>query len=138
MVDWHGNYRRLVCGICLKVLLLLGAINGALAVALGAFGAHALKSRLDEGALAVWATASQYHFYHALALLLAGLLARQFSAAGLVYAGMALALGMVLFCGSLYLLALTGQRWLGAVTPLGGVALITGWVWLAIVLQRQL
>lgn len=121
----------------MKLLLLLGAVNGAMAVALGAFGAHALKGRLDVNALATWATASQYHFYHALALLLIAVLAKQFSAAALMPAGWVLAFGMLLFCGSLYLLAFTGQRWLGAVTPLGGVMLIVGWLWVAFVVQRH-
>lgn len=122
----------------MKALLLLGAINGALAVMLGAFGAHGLKNRVDASMLQTWSTASEYHFYHALALLLTGLLAKQFSAAaGLVTAGWILFAGMLVFSGSLYLLVLSGQRWLGAVTPLGGTALIIGWTWLAWSLYRN-
>lgn len=115
----------------MKILLVLGAINGALAVMLGAFGAHGLKSRVDESLLQTWSTASEYHFYHALALLLTGVLARQLGGSGIVTAGWILFAGMTIFSGSLYLLVLTGQRWLGAVTPIGGTALILGWLWLA-------
>lgn len=116
----------------MKALLVLGAINGALAVMLGAFGAHGLRNRVEESLLQTWATASEYHFYHALALLLTGLLIRQFGEAStLVTAGWVLFTGMLVFSGSLYVLVLSGQRWLGAVTPLGGTALIVGWALLA-------
>lgn len=122
----------------MKALLVLGAINGALAVTLGAFGAHGLKQRVEASLLETWGTASEYHFYHALALLLAGLLARQFpDAGGIVTAGWVLFAGMTVFSGSLYLLVLTGQRWLGAITPIGGIALIVGWLLLAWHLYRQ-
>ncbi|MBM7334554.1 MAG: DUF423 domain-containing protein [Alcanivorax sp.] len=119
----------------MKYLLVLGALNGALAVTLGAFGAHGLKNRVDAAMLDVWSTASQYHFYHALALLLVGLLARQ-AGAGAVTAGWILFAGTLVFSGSLYALVLSGQKWLGAITPLGGTALIVGWLWLAWSLWR--
>ena len=115
----------------MKILLVLGALNGALAVILGAFGAHGLKARVDESMLATWATASEYHFYHALALLLAGLLAKAYGVSNLVTAGWVMFTGMLVFSGSLYILVLTGQKWLGAITPLGGTALIIGWLMLA-------
>ncbi|KGD60601.1 hypothetical protein T9A_02336 [Alcanivorax jadensis T9] len=115
----------------MKILLVLGALNGALAVILGAFGAHGLKSRVDESMLAVWSTASEYHFYHALAMLLCGLLARAFGASGMVTAGWVLFAGTLVFSGSLYVLVLSGQKWIGAITPLGGTALIIGWLMLA-------
>ncbi|RJG18297.1 DUF423 domain-containing protein [Alcanivorax profundi] len=115
----------------MKTLLVLGALNGALAVILGAFGAHGLKARVDESMLATWATASEYHFYHALALLLAGLLAKAYGVSNLVTAGWVMFTGMLVFSGSLYILVLTGQKWLGAITPLGGTALIIGWLMLA-------
>ncbi|MCH8542387.1 MAG: DUF423 domain-containing protein [Alcanivorax sp.] len=126
----------------MKMLLILGALNAALAVVCGAFGAHGLKARveaglLEAGRLDTWATASEYHFFQALGLLLVGLLAKQFSAAvGIVTAGWILFAGMLVFSGSLYLLVLTGQRWLGAVTPFGGTLLIIGWVWLAFSLYK--
>lgn len=122
--------------VIMRYLLFLGALNGALAVILGAFGAHGLKNRVDASMLEIWSTASQYHFYHALGLLLIGLLARQFGNAGLVSAGWIMFTGMLVFSGSLYILVLTGQKWLGAVTPLGGLTLIVAWIWLAWSLWR--
>lgn len=115
----------------MKTLLILGALNGALAVMLGAFGAHGLKSRVDDAMLAVWSTASEYHFYHALALLLTGLLAKTFDASGMITAGWVMLAGTLMFSGSLYVLVLSGHKWLGAVTPLGGTLLIIGWLMLA-------
>jgi len=109
--------------------LALAAIALALAVACGAFGAHALKSRLSSEQMATFHTAVQYHFWHALGLLAVGLLWLQRS--DLAWVAGLLLLGLVLFCGSLYLLALTGMRWLGAITPFGGVAFIAGWLVLA-------
>jgi uncharacterized membrane protein YgdD (TMEM256/DUF423 family) len=120
----------------MKYLLVLGALNSALAVMLGAFGAHGLKARVDASLLEVWGTASQYHLYHALALLVVGLLARQLGASGLLVAGWILFAGMLIFSGSLYVLVLSGQKWLGAITPLGGLTLIVGWLWLAWSLLR--
>ena len=115
----------------MKTLLILGALNGALAVTLGAFGAHGLKARVDAALLDTWATASEYHFLHALALLLVGVLAKLFASPGIVTAGWVMFAGMLIFSGSLYLLVLTGQRWLGAITPIGGTALIVAWLMLA-------
>jgi uncharacterized membrane protein YgdD (TMEM256/DUF423 family) len=111
----------------------LVATAGASAVLLGAFGAHALRGVLDGEGRELWHTASQYHFWHALALALACLLpagrARRSAAA-------AFALGIVLFSGSLYALALGAPRWCGAITPLGGVAFIAGWIALGLALHR--
>jgi uncharacterized membrane protein YgdD (TMEM256/DUF423 family) len=103
-----------------------------LAVVFGAFGAHALKGRLDEYALGVFETAVQYHFYHSLALLAVGVIAlSQPQTTLLKSGGWLFAIGIIVFSGSLYLLSLTGARWLGAVTPLGGLAFIGGWACLA-------
>ena len=103
-----------------RMFVALGAALAALAVILGAFGAHALKTRLPPDLLEVYHTAVQYHFWHALGVLAVGLAMQQLPDAGwLRAAGWLLTAGVVLFCGSLYLLALTGARWLGAVTPLG-------------------
>ncbi len=111
-----------------KLWLALGASYGFLAVALGAFGAHALKARLTPDLLAVWKTGVEYHFYHALALLAVGLLARQLQPSGaLTAAGVCFALGVLVFSGSLYALALSGVRVLGAVTPFGGLLFLVGW-----------
>ena len=102
------------------------------AVILGAFGAHALKSRLDEYALGVFETAVQYHFYHSLTLLAVGIIALQQPQTMLLKSsGWLFLLGIVVFSGSLYLLSVTGVRWLGAITPLGGLAFIAGWACLA-------
>ena len=121
----------------MKLLLIVGALNAALAVIMGAFGAHSLKARVDAALLETWATASLYHFHHALGLLLVGILARQFSGSGFVAAGWTLFAGMLIFSGSLYLLVLSGQRWLGAVTPIGGTAMIVGWLMLVWALWRH-
>jgi uncharacterized membrane protein YgdD (TMEM256/DUF423 family) len=115
-----------------KLFLVLGSLAGAAGVALGAFGAHALRARLAPDLLAVWQTAVQYHFWHALALLAIGLAAIHLpESAPLKWAGWLMVAGIALFSGSLYLLALTGARWLGAVTPLGGTAWILAWALLA-------
>lgn len=115
-----------------KLFLSLGALAGLLAVALGAFGAHALRGRLDDYARGVFETAVQYHFYHALALALVGvLLLSQPATALLKSSGWLFLIGIAVFSGSLYLLAITGIKWLGAVTPLGGLAFIAGWGCLA-------
>lgn len=115
----------------------IGSINAALAVILGAFGAHALKGRLSPQMLDVYHTAVQYHFYHALGLLLIAALAGQLQSDGAMrLAGFLMLAGIILFSGSLYILATTGITWLGAITPLGGVAFIASWVVLAVTALR--
>jgi uncharacterized membrane protein YgdD (TMEM256/DUF423 family) len=111
----------------------VGAVFMALAVAMGAFGAHALKDRLDEYSQGVYEKAVFYHFVHGIGILLISLLARVgiLSASAEERAGWLMAIGIVLFSGSLYALAISGVRILGAVTPFGGVAFIAGWVLLA-------
>ncbi|SFF59879.1 Uncharacterized membrane protein YgdD, TMEM256/DUF423 family [Fontimonas thermophila] len=105
----------------------LGAVYGLLGVALGAFGAHALRGQLPEGLLSVWKTAVEYQMYHALALVLVGVLLRS-AESGLLYAAaVCFAVGVLLFSGSLYVLCLSGVRAWGVVTPFGGVLLIAGW-----------
>lgn len=115
-----------------QVFLALASAMGLLAVGLGAFGAHALKSRLSDDMLAVWQTAVQYHFYHTLALLAVAILLRQFSTFWLNIGGYAFIAGLALFCGSLYWLALGGPRWLGPITPLGGLCFMLGWIFIGI------
>ena len=110
-------------------LISLGAINAAIAVAAGAFGAHGLRERLEPRALEVFETGARYHMYHALAIILVGLIAGSQPRAQT--AGWIFQAGIVLFSGSLYALALTGSKVLGAITPLGGLAFLAGWVWLA-------
>lgn len=120
-----------------KFLLISGAVAAALAVALGAFGAHGLRQRLSPDLLAVFQTGVQYHFYHALGLLVAGLIAQQLPAASLVrWSGGLMIAGIVLFSGALYVLAVTGIRALGAIAPIGGTAFIVAWVILAIAIVR--
>ena len=113
----------------------VAAVLGFLAVALGAFGAHALRARLDPAALEVWRTAALYHLVHAVALLAVALAGARVRRGGLV-CGLWTA-GIVIFAGSLYLLAVTGVRWLGAVTPLGGAAFLAGWLVLAVTSVKQ-
>jgi len=115
-----------------KLFITLASLSGMLAVSLGAFGAHALKGRLDDYARSVFETAVQYHFYHSLALLAVGVIALSApQTAMLKSSGWLFLIGIVIFSGSLYLLSITGVRWLGAITPLGGLAFIGGWACLA-------
>ena len=112
-----------------RSLILLAGLAGATAVACGAFGAHALRVHLSElGTLETWKTAVLYHFIHALALLSLAGWARGSLDRVLIWAGWAWVAGIVLFSGSLYGLALGGPRWLGPITPIGGVAFLAGWV----------
>ncbi len=121
-----------------KLILTAGALAGFLGVALGAFGAHGLKSRVAEDLLAVWNTGVQYHMYHALALLLVGWLLQQSPAdTALRWAGGLFLAGILLFSGSLYTLVLSGVRPLGAITPIGGFAFLGGWLALAWGVFRQ-
>lgn len=116
-----------------KIFIFLGSINAFLAVALGAFGAHALKNKLSEEMLTVYQTGVHYHIIHALGLLFIGILAQRISESTLVnWAGGLLFLGIVLFSGSLYVLSLSGVKAFGAVTPFGGVAFLMGWILLAV------
>lgn len=116
-----------------QFFLAAGAASGFLAVALGAFGAHALKSRLSADMVSVYETAVQYHFYHTLALLAVALLLANGVQQSLLKASAALFLvGLVLFSGSLYALALGGVKILGAITPLGGLCLLAAWACLFI------
>jgi len=122
-----------------RVFITLAAVSGCLSVGLGAFAAHALRDRLSADALQVFQTGVTYQMYHALALLGVGILLARFSADGSAWlsaAGWLFVVGSVLFSGSLYLLALTGTTWLGAITPLGGVAFLAGWLALAIGVWR--
>ena len=120
-----------------KIFLLLGSLAMMFAVGLGAFGAHGLKDKLSADMLAVYRTGVDYHFYHALGLLALGMIAAHLPESDLVkWSGALMAAGIVLFSGSLYLLALTGTRWLGAITPVGGAAWIVAWALLAAALLR--
>jgi uncharacterized membrane protein YgdD (TMEM256/DUF423 family) len=114
------------------IFVLLGALSGAAGVALGAFGAHALRSHLTPERQAVFETGVRYQLIHALALLFVGIGAGNIlNGVWLGAAGWLFVVGTILFSGSLYLLVLSDRRWLGAITPFGGIALILGWLCLA-------
>jgi len=115
-----------------RQLTLLAAINMIVAVSAGAFGAHGLRRFVTPELLAVWHTGVQYHLVHALGLFLVSWLSTRYPATGLLsIAGLLMFVGIVLFSGSLYALTLTGTRWLGAITPLGGVAFLLAWAMVA-------
>jgi uncharacterized membrane protein YgdD (TMEM256/DUF423 family) len=133
-----------------KLWLLLGALLGGLAVVLGAFGAHGLEGALAARhaageisdvelarRLANWETAAQYQMYHALALLAVGDLAARRCGMAINLAGIAFTLGVLIFSGCLYALVVTGQKWLGAVVPIGGTLMILGWVSLAVAVWQH-
>ena len=118
-----------------RVFLSVGGLSGCLAVAAGAFGAHALRDRVPADLLDVFQTGATYQMYHALALVAVGMLMARFSSDGsawLTASGWLFLAGSILFSGSLYLLALSGTTWLGAITPLGGVAFLLAWLALAV------
>ena len=109
-----------------------GAIAAGLGVALGAFGAHILKPRLSVDLLAIFETGVRFQIYHSLALLAVGWAATRWPGAWVGASGWLFLVGIVVFSGSLYVMTFTGARWLGAITPMGGVAFILGWVALAV------
>jgi len=118
-----------------RIFFALGAASALLGVAAGAFGAHGLEGRVPAARLDTWETAAHYHIVHALALLAVAWASTQWPGRATDAAGWLFVLGTLLFSGSLYLLTLTGVRWLGAVTPLGGVAFLAGWaclIWAAL------
>ena len=120
-----------------RIFILIGAIVMALSVAIGAFGAHGLEGRLSERMLKNYQTGVQYHMIHGVGLLFVGILSLKMTANQMVNgAGWAFLIGIVLFSGSLYVMALTGITKLGAITPIGGLAFIVGWVLLGIAAMR--
>jgi uncharacterized membrane protein YgdD (TMEM256/DUF423 family) len=121
----------------MRLWIVIGAVSAFISVAMGAFGAHALKARLTPDLLAVFETGARYQMYHALGLIAVGLLAAHRPSGLLTGAGGAMALGTLLFSGSLYALALSGVRALGAITPLGGTSFLVGWVLFALAAWRQ-
>jgi uncharacterized membrane protein YgdD (TMEM256/DUF423 family) len=122
-----------------KLFLVLGSLLGALSVMIGAFGAHALKKLLtDNGRMDVFETAVKYQFYHAFALLITGLLLFRVQHKLFDYAGISFIAGMLIFSGSLYILCITNVKWWGAVTPIGGLCMIAGWILLAVALMKSL
>jgi uncharacterized membrane protein YgdD (TMEM256/DUF423 family) len=120
-----------------RVFAALGAVSALLAVAAGAFGAHALRARLTPELLAAFETGARYQMYHALALLLVAMAAARWPAPPIRIAGWLFVAGTLLFSGSLYGYALTQARWLGPVTPLGGLCFLAGWAALALGVWRS-
>jgi len=120
-----------------KTILMTASALLALAVALGAFGAHGLKSQLSSDMLQPFKTGVDYHFYHALGLLLIGILAVSFPSDLIKWSAILLTAGIVLFSGSLYALAISGIKWLGAITPFGGISFIAGWVLLFLAVWKK-
>ncbi|WP_368934898.1 DUF423 domain-containing protein [Alcaligenes faecalis] len=119
-----------------RSILCLGTLIMALGVGLGAFGAHALRAMVDASALATWHTAVLYQLLHGLGLLLIAALGPQLNAAWQSRSAILMLAGVLIFSGSLYILVLSGVKWLGAITPIGGVAMILAWLFLAIAALR--
>lgn len=120
-----------------KATIVWGAVIGGLAVAIGAFGAHALKEMLvAAGRENTFELAVRYQFYHAFAMLIAGFFARNNDSKLMQYSSLFFFMGIQIFCGSLYILCLTGTTWLGAVTPIGGICFLTGWTLLAVAMVK--
>lgn len=117
----------------------VGAIFGALAVGIGAFGAHGLADILElQNRITTFETGVKYHFYHALALVMIGIIGHQpYPRKWLLWSSYGFTAGILIFSGSLYVLSLTGITWLGAITPIGGVAFILGWIFLAIAVSSK-
>lgn len=121
-----------------KIILSIASISGMLAVGIGAFGAHALKSKLEaSNLLSTYQTAVQYHFYHTLLLLALGLVMYKMDSPWFSYSSYVTIAGIFLFSGSLYMLCLTNIKWLGAVTPIGGLCFILGWLFLFIAVVKS-
>jgi uncharacterized membrane protein YgdD (TMEM256/DUF423 family) len=122
-----------------KLFLIAGAVAMPLAVALGAFGAHGLKSRLTEEMLNIFETGVQYHFYHAIGLLIVGFIAQYLPDSKLLtWSGWLMIFGIFIFSGSLYALSISGVRWLGAITPIGGLCFIASWIFVALAVWKSL
>lgn len=121
-----------------KIFLLFGIINGFIAVALGAFGAHGLEGRVTENALKTWDKAVLYQMFHTMALLVTGLLLAKFTSGGAIWAGWMFFAGIVLFSGSLYIYSLTAIKTFAMITPIGGLAFLIGWILLGIAVIKHL
>jgi uncharacterized membrane protein YgdD (TMEM256/DUF423 family) len=122
----------------MKLFIILGAINAFLSVALGAFGAHGLQGKVEPKYIDIWQTGVQYQMFHAIGLLIIGILMAQMSASSLLnWSGWLMLIGIIIFSGSLYTLTLTKIGILGAITPIGGVAFLAGWVLLIITMVKS-
>lgn len=122
----------------MRILLLIGAINGFIAVALGAFGAHGLEGKISDQAIKTWEKAVTYQMFHTGSILVTGLLLLKYQAASLVWAGWLFTIGIILFSGSLYLYSTTGVRSLAMITPFGGVVFLIAWILLGYAVMKIL
>ena len=129
------EFKKLEMG---KTIIMTASVLLTLAVIFGAFGAHALKSHLSTEMIQIYKTGVEYHFYHALGLLLLGILAVTMPSVYLKWSAILLTAGIILFSGSLYALAVTGIKALGAITPLGGLSFIAGWIMLFISVWKKI
>ena len=120
-----------------KTILMTASAMLALAVGFGAFGAHALKSQISAEMMQVFKTGVEYHFYHALGLLFIGIIPDFLTSRFLNWSAILITAGIILFSGSLYILAITGIKWLGAITPLGGIGFILGWTLLFVAVLKK-
>lgn len=122
----------------MKLFIILGALNGFIAVALGAFGAHGLEGKIPDKYLETWQTAVQYQMFHAVGLLVLGLLAGKIDSPLINWSGWLMLIGIILFSGSLFVLSVTQIKVLGAITPLGGVSFLVAWVLMIISAYKYL
>ncbi|MGE7183583.1 DUF423 domain-containing protein [Peribacillus sp. NPDC006672] len=122
----------------MKLFIILGALNAFIAVALGAFGAHGLEGKIPDKYLEIWKTAVQYQMFHAVGLLVLGLLAGKISSPLINWSGWLMLIGIILFSGSLFVLSVTQIKVLGAITPLGGVSFLVAWVLMVIAAYKYL
>ncbi|MFD6441808.1 DUF423 domain-containing protein [Peribacillus sp. NPDC060186] len=122
----------------MKLFIILGALNGFIAVALGAFGAHGLEGKIPDKYLATWQTAVHYQMFHAVGLLVLGLLAGKISSPLINWSGWLMLIGIILFSGSLFVLSVTQIKVLGAITPIGGVSFLVAWVLMIIAAYKYL
>ncbi len=116
----------------ISTLIRYAALSGFIGVAAGAFGAHGLKAHVDPSLLPIWHTAVLYQLIHTLALLLVAALGERLACSALKWISLLFAAGIIIFSGSLYILVLSNVKWLGAITPIGGVCFLAGWLWLAL------
>lgn len=122
----------------MKLFIILGALNGFIAVALGAFGAHGLEGKIPDKYLETWQTAVQYQMFHAVGLLVLGLIAGKIDSPLINWSGWLMLIGIILFSGSLFVLSVTQIKVLGAITPLGGVSFLVAWVLMIIAAYKYL
>lgn len=122
----------------MKLFLILGSVNMIISIALGAFGAHGLEGKIPERMIANWQTGAHYHIIHAVALLFVGILLDRIGSSLITVGGWLLLIGILLFSGSLYLMALTGVTKLGAITPIGGISFLAGWACIVIATAKHI